>query len=848
MVTQNDPACGFFLILPFLTSLPNRGAAREAAIHPHSTHVSVLTQNLRSWFTVFNVLGSPRFFVRADGLRRHSYKKRPPAVAGSDHTSRRGLDAMRLTLRTLLAWRDGLLQGPEGEELAAKVTEGSVARGLLDRMKALETRTDVEVPRLEGRGLAVDANTVAAYLENTLDPENLEAFERICIESDRHLAEVSECHALLAEASTSPRDAAVSSPLLTAIAARLAGTEPRSDAPREPAVPRGRSGEQPAAVPAVAAVRIATEPAGEAKRRPLPREAKRSSPWLQVAVAVGLLCVAGGGLGVVLWWNPTVTDSADEAERLAAAVPAAPAADAVAAVAEADAAEEPPVAEPAEPAASPPPEAVAAAAVASPTLPPQGATADAESPAAVEPVETVVTPPPAPEPPLGVGPSVPMGDALAIAAPLAPGPEALLPPATAPEPPQLGQPAGGPIIPVVAAAGVLSNGPLALVSELTQPGEWKGLLAGDPFAAGVQLLAPPASGPELDFGATVVRLAPRSLVVVREAAGEGQQGVDIEVVFGKAMIRRTTGDATVTLRAGGLLWQLTGPPGSALATVILSRPPGGDPGADAVMHASLIAGDGGLAWQPLDGSAVLVGREAGGTIPESAAALWNSRRPGDIVTAPADRDAWDEFSTTPERLAAEAVDRFAAAVRDQGDVVAAARQLASSRRIEHRELAAGTLALVGDYAAAVAVLADEEAGRRQGERRWRGFEAETVPLALARGVHSATRLKQALTASMGEDAGERVFQLAIGFSDGQLAAGADTALVAALDASPLIERRYAALRLEEIVEPAPRDQLRYRADAAADLRADGLRWWTVQLEKGLIQRSKAGQLSGPDAG
>jgi hypothetical protein len=61
-------------------------------------------------------------------------------------------------------------------------------------------------------------------------------------------------------------------------------------------------------------------------------------------------------------------------------------------------------------------------------------------------------------------------------------------------------------------------------------------------------------------------------------------------------------------------------------------------------------------------------------------------------------------------------------------------------------------------------------------------------------------------------------------------------------------RRYAGLRLEEIVEPAPRDQLRYRADAAADLRADGLRWWQVQLEKGLIQRSKAGQLSGPDAG
>ena len=175
---------------------------------------------------------------------------------------------MRLTLRTLLAWRDGLLEGPEGEELAAKVTEGSVARGLLDRMRALETRPDVEVPRLEGRGLAVDANTVAAYLENTLEPEKLEAFERICIESDRHLAEISQCHELLAEAPTSKRDAAASSSLVAAIAARLAGSAAVADGPREPEAPRERRGRLSEAEPAISPIRIAPEPAGGAKRRP----------------------------------------------------------------------------------------------------------------------------------------------------------------------------------------------------------------------------------------------------------------------------------------------------------------------------------------------------------------------------------------------------------------------------------------------------------------------------------------------------------------------------------------------------------------------------------------------------
>jgi hypothetical protein len=63
-----------------------------------------------------------------------------------------------------------------------------------------------------------------------------------------------------------------------------------------------------------------------------------------------------------------------------------------------------------------------------------------------------------------------------------------------------------------------------------------------------------------------------------------------------------------------------------------------------------------------------------------------------------------------------------------------------------------------------------------------------------------------------------------------------------------VVRRYAAWQLEEIVEPAASDRLKYRADGAADTRAEGVRWWASQREKGLILRVNAEQLSGREPG
>ncbi|MBM4056991.1 MAG: hypothetical protein FJ275_01975, partial [Planctomycetes bacterium] len=106
---------------------------------------------------------------------------------------------MRLTLRTLLAWIDGVLAAPQQEELGAKVQASRMAPALVERIAEIVARPGLAAPRIDGRGLAEDPNTCAEFLDNVLASEQLAPFERVCIDSDIHLAEVADCHALLAE-------------------------------------------------------------------------------------------------------------------------------------------------------------------------------------------------------------------------------------------------------------------------------------------------------------------------------------------------------------------------------------------------------------------------------------------------------------------------------------------------------------------------------------------------------------------------------------------------------------------------------------------------------------------------
>ena len=118
----------------------------------------------------------------------------------------------RLTLRTLLAWVDGVLPPDEQEEFGDAVAGSRLARLLAEQIREAAQWGSTDIPLISGLTIADDLNCVAEYLDNTLPSEHLEAFERLCIESRSHLAEVATCHWVLAEMSrnvdlaTQPRE------------------------------------------------------------------------------------------------------------------------------------------------------------------------------------------------------------------------------------------------------------------------------------------------------------------------------------------------------------------------------------------------------------------------------------------------------------------------------------------------------------------------------------------------------------------------------------------------------------------------------------------------------------------
>ena len=104
---------------------------------------------------------------------------------------------MRLTLRTLLAYLDEILEPDQAEQLSQKIRESDFASGLVHRIRNSMGRLRISSPAVHGTGLGNDANTVAQYLDNQLPGDRVSDFEKICLESDMHLAEVASCHQIL---------------------------------------------------------------------------------------------------------------------------------------------------------------------------------------------------------------------------------------------------------------------------------------------------------------------------------------------------------------------------------------------------------------------------------------------------------------------------------------------------------------------------------------------------------------------------------------------------------------------------------------------------------------------------
>lgn len=105
---------------------------------------------------------------------------------------------MRLTLRTLLAYMDDLLEPQDAIQMGKRIEENKVATELVHRIRTRMRLLRLGAPKVDGKGLGADANTVAEYLDNSLAAERVPDFEKMCLESDMHLAEAASCHQILA--------------------------------------------------------------------------------------------------------------------------------------------------------------------------------------------------------------------------------------------------------------------------------------------------------------------------------------------------------------------------------------------------------------------------------------------------------------------------------------------------------------------------------------------------------------------------------------------------------------------------------------------------------------------------
>lgn len=113
---------------------------------------------------------------------------------------------MRLTLATLLAYLDNVLEPADSAALAEKIEKSDFASGLVMRIRSISRKLRMGAPKVEGKGLGRDPNSVAEYLDGSLSPDRIGEFERLCLESDVQLAEVASCHQVLAMVLNKPAD------------------------------------------------------------------------------------------------------------------------------------------------------------------------------------------------------------------------------------------------------------------------------------------------------------------------------------------------------------------------------------------------------------------------------------------------------------------------------------------------------------------------------------------------------------------------------------------------------------------------------------------------------------------
>ncbi len=104
---------------------------------------------------------------------------------------------MRLTLRTLMAYLDDVLEPADTKIIGLKIQESPMAQLLVSRIRDVMRRRRLKAPEVFGPEMGIDPNIVAQYLDTTLPAERYADVERVLLASDEMLAEAAACHQVL---------------------------------------------------------------------------------------------------------------------------------------------------------------------------------------------------------------------------------------------------------------------------------------------------------------------------------------------------------------------------------------------------------------------------------------------------------------------------------------------------------------------------------------------------------------------------------------------------------------------------------------------------------------------------
>lgn len=731
---------------------------------------------------------------------------------------------MRLTLRTMLAYMDDILEPADAEDIGGKIADSEFASGLMTRVRDVTRRMRLGAPKLRGRSMGVDPNTVAEYLDNTLSPERIPEFEKICLESDVHLAEVASSHQILALVLGEPADVTQNCRERMYHLVNHQHVVIEEDEPAHEEIP-------------VAPLLIEQAPAadnnGDAKPRPeVPqylREIDKSQGggW-QLALAASLLVLLGGAI----WMAVRPESSA----HLAANNPQAPPAALV------NLPGQPPAPREVEPAAD---------GLQQPAL-------------ATQSPETI----PGTTPNRG-------GESSGFATGT---PDADLPVATDAAPPAAALDAAEAVIaaPGPSLEGVASETPAAEMDETIETADGSGeTTVGEEPAA---LAADAGRGAATDVGdalgaapiSPVGRVTTNRQVLLALAAGRGEwrrAGSNATVYSDDTLLSPPTYRSTVALRAGITMEMLgstqvtllppdaAGVPGIALnygRVVLMNIDAAGvplriaAPGIETLLTFAVGESAVALEAQPL---------RQEGVDPELAAAQWNidlyavsgqidwrPYRAGAVesLTAPAHRTIAglapakpvlaDEFPVwiVADRLKPieqKASDALEQALRGERAIRLSLREMVDDRKEEVRAIAARTLAQLDDYEPLLLTLSNPH------QQAYWSEQVEQLRSAASRGPESAALVRQALEVRRGKGA-PKVYRMLWGYTDTQLREGSAADLVAGLDDDDLMVRVVSFWNLRNI---SGGKTLNYRPEDPPAKRQPHVQKWRQRQAEGLIR-------------